>query len=146
MTWQEAYGECVLYGGELVQIETLKEQNCLVNHGSGLGSHWYWTSGTTVHPLLLNLFFSLATDFDKNGVWQIGYDEHRMLEWLNPKWGCNNQGRDDFFMKGGDAIILIVNGNGENKYGAAWCDELSYNRHLFICEAQIEETSSPSQH
>ena len=130
-----------------MRIETLKEQNCLVNHGSGLGSHWYWTSGITVNPFLLNLFFSLiATDFDKNGVWEIGYDEHRMLEWLNPKWGCNNQGRDDFFMKGGDAIILIVNGNGENKYGAAWCDELSYNRHVFICEAQIEETSSPSQH
>ena len=122
------------------------------------GESWIWSWKSLVLDFRFNcqsssfkpiLLLSLATDFDKNGVWQIGYDEHiehRMLEWLNPKWGCNNQGRDDFFMKGGDAIILIVNGNGENKYGAAWCDELSYNRHVFICEAQIEETSSPSQH
>ena len=91
MTWQEAYGECVLYGGELVQIETLKEQNCFNCHLR----IWSWKSLqvlTTVSPFHLDkpiFLFSLATDFDKIGVWQIGYDEHRMLEWLNPKWGCN---------------------------------------------------------
>ena len=46
--WVDAAAECELYGGWLVNIESLAEQNCLVRYGNthGLNS-WYWTDGNS---------------------------------------------------------------------------------------------------
>ena len=44
--WEEARGECELYGGWLVNIGSLQEQNCLMRHGKSEGYNaWYWTDG-----------------------------------------------------------------------------------------------------
>ena len=45
-SWEDAFGECELYGGWLVRIDTLQEQNCLMRHGKSEGYNaWYWTDG-----------------------------------------------------------------------------------------------------
>ena len=46
MTWEEARGECDLYGGWLVDLNSLEEQNCLMRHGNSQGYNaWFWTDG-----------------------------------------------------------------------------------------------------
>ena len=45
--WQDARDECELYGGWLLDINSQREQNCLVRfaHSSGLHTGWYWHDG-----------------------------------------------------------------------------------------------------
>merc|ERR1711962_710668 len=45
-TWNDAYGECELYGSHLVQIDGLAENFCLLKyaHAEGLPTDWYWQS------------------------------------------------------------------------------------------------------
>ena len=48
MTWEEARGECALYGGWLIDILDFHEQNCLLRHAHatpGLENQGYWTDG-----------------------------------------------------------------------------------------------------
>ena len=47
MTWEEARGECQLYGGWLVDLRTRKEQNCLLRYAqaAGVTEYWYWHDG-----------------------------------------------------------------------------------------------------
>ena len=46
LPWLEAKDECELYGGWLVNINNLQEQNCLMRHGTSEGYNgWYWTDG-----------------------------------------------------------------------------------------------------
>ena len=47
MSWEEAVGECSLYAGWLVALNSLQEQNCLLKHAQtkGLAEDWYWTDG-----------------------------------------------------------------------------------------------------
>ena len=46
-TWQDARDECELYGGWLLSINSLQEQNCLVRFAktSGLHHGWFWHDG-----------------------------------------------------------------------------------------------------
>ena len=46
-TWEEARGECELYGGWLVDVRTRKEQNCLLRYAQSMGleEDWYWHDG-----------------------------------------------------------------------------------------------------
>ena len=45
--WQEARDECELYGGWLLDINSQREQNCLLRfaHSSGLHAGWFWHDG-----------------------------------------------------------------------------------------------------
>ena len=53
MNWEDARVECELYGGWLVDINSLQEQNCLMRHGNSQGYNvWYHTDG----KLLINMF------------------------------------------------------------------------------------------
>ena len=48
MTWEEARGECALYGGWLIDILDIREQNCLLRHvyeTPGLEDDSFWTDG-----------------------------------------------------------------------------------------------------
>merc|ERR1712141_146747 len=51
LTWQDAREECELYGGWLLSINTMQEQNCLVRfaHSSGLHTGWFWHDGNFVY-------------------------------------------------------------------------------------------------
>merc|ERR1712126_795778 len=75
LSWEGAKAECTLYGGWLVAINSLQEQNCLMKAAIGIDSsnHWAWTD---------------ATDFRGNGVWVHANDESNELLWINHKWNC----------------------------------------------------------
>ena len=47
-TWDEALVECELYGGWLVNIGSVQEQNCLMKFAHSaveMVNKWYWTDG-----------------------------------------------------------------------------------------------------
>merc|ERR1712112_83708 len=49
-TWEEASGECELYGGNLVQIRSMEMNYCILRHAhsKALPSDWYWHSGNDI--------------------------------------------------------------------------------------------------
>merc|ERR1712126_408234 len=49
-TWEEASGECELYGGNLVQIRSMEMNYCILRqaHSKGLTDEWYWHSGNDI--------------------------------------------------------------------------------------------------
>lgn len=62
-------GECELYGGWLVQINDLKEYNCLLRYGSKEFEHeWFWTDAKNVDevyglmPLMEAMYLSLPPE------------------------------------------------------------------------------------
>ena len=53
-SWDEALVECELYGGWLVNIGSVQEQNCLMRFGHSkteLVDKWYWTDGANKYFL-----------------------------------------------------------------------------------------------
>ena len=45
-TWQDARDECELYGGWLLSINSLQEQNCLVRFAkTSVHDSWFWHDG-----------------------------------------------------------------------------------------------------
>ena len=53
LTWEQARAECTLYGGWLLNIGNLQEQNCLMKAGRAFGDAWYWTDGITILSISL---------------------------------------------------------------------------------------------
>lgn len=46
LSWKEAFEECKLFGGWLVNVGTQSEQNCLVDYGRAQNyNEWFWTDG-----------------------------------------------------------------------------------------------------
>ena len=60
MTWEDARVECDLYGGWLVDINSLEEHNCLLRHGNSQGyAAWYHIDGNYLIDFSLTLFWPL---------------------------------------------------------------------------------------
>ena len=58
LSWDEARAECTLYGGWLLALGSLQEQNCLMNAGFGntaYWNYWYWTDGNIQCVFMLEL-------------------------------------------------------------------------------------------
>ena len=90
MTWEEARGECLLYGGWLVDLRTRKEQNCLLRYAqaAGVTDDWYWHDGnqhTRLFPGLL-LYFIIVNSLETHGVFMHAKDNSE-AEWVND-WSC----------------------------------------------------------
>merc|ERR1712180_501444 len=56
-TWEDAQGNCELYGGSLVQIRSMEMNYCILDYAEtkALPAEWYWHSGN---------------DIDKEGVYR----------------------------------------------------------------------------
>ena len=65
LNWQDSVTECQLYGGWLVSIGSLEEQNCLLRHGQNQSlDYWYWTDGrllfnSCMYGLLINSSYQM---------------------------------------------------------------------------------------
>eukprot|EP00091_Calanus_sinicus_P019403 TRINITY_DN4865_c0_g1_i1.p1 TRINITY_DN4865_c0_g1~~TRINITY_DN4865_c0_g1_i1.p1 ORF type:complete len:160 (-),score=21.98 TRINITY_DN4865_c0_g1_i1:41-520(-) len=111
--WQDALDECELYGGWLLSINSLQEQNCLLRYARSVGlSGWYRHDGN---------------DIEVEGVWVHGSDNADM-SWIHHYWNCCG---DKLCTTGGDTLILGVLDNYD---GGAWCDEPETYIAHFICE------------
>ena len=138
--WTEAFAECELYGGWLVNIADIKEQNCLMTHASAQNYNtWYWTGGKNL-ILMIQLIEKhyLAHVEETPGVFVSSSGEP--LEWYYPKWTCDNyydydgHGRYNTVYGGGDAFMIYL---GDHQLAGAWCDWHKDQKHYFICEGLI---------
>ena len=117
LTWNDAISECGLYGGWLVAINSLAENNCLVKHGASLGGvdWWYWTDGN---------------DVETNGVY-VHYN-YGDMEWIIPKWWCSV----NYQYGAGEAFqLLIWSSSNFARFTGSWCDEDITTESFFICES-----------
>merc|ERR1712133_174358 len=99
--WMDSVAECELYGGWLVNIESLAEQNSLMRYAQKNGLfNDYWTDGNDIETE--GVFVHASTGED--------------LTWINSKWVCGK----DANSLGGDAFALAISSDG--RYNGNWCD------------------------
>merc|ERR1711908_87841 len=104
ISWNDAYGECELYGGHLAQIDSLPENFCLLDyaHTAGLPNGLYWHS---------------SNDIESEGVWR-QYDGG-LISWT-PWW--NSKYNDP---EGGNAancgVVFLYDNSDAGKWGDDAC-------------------------
>merc|ERR550532_2695210 len=105
-TWQDARDECELYGGWLLSINSLQEQNCLVRfaHSWSLHEGWFWHD---------------ANDVADEGI-LVHARDNSDLAWVNHLFYCGNDETMDH--RGCDYYMLGLFGQTDLRTGA-WCDE-----------------------
>ena len=124
--WNEARAECVLYGGWLVQINNMKEYNCLLRHGMGFDtpdtsdSRWYWID---------------VNDVANTGVLTHAYDDSE-VSFFPPRVMCGcSKHTTSTCSNGADAYVLKLNADRHER--GTYCDHMSNENWKFICEANI---------
>merc|ERR1712192_346868 len=112
-TWNDAYGECELYGGHLAQIDSLPENFCLLDyaHTAGLPADWYWHS---------------SNDIESEGVWK-QYDGG-FISWT-PWWRSDTNDPS-----GGKAENCALVKLSENGFAGRWGDNSCSDVFRYICE------------
>ena len=130
LTWTDARDECNLYGGFLLHISDIKEQNCLLRYGLSQGfNSWYWTDGIK-HISVIFYFISFAVnDIENKGIYVSASNSDQEVTWFSPKL---KSGGAELFA--GDAILLNISPTLNN---GAWCDVVLSAKSKFICEALI---------
>ena len=137
MTWEEARGECELYGGWLTDLRTRKEQNCLLRYAqtAGVTDDWYWHDGnqhTRLFPGLL-LYFIIVNSLETHGVFMHAKDNSE-AEWVND-WSCATDGTIGY--NGYDYVMFGIFFNKYPHYTGFWCCNPATIVHHFICESLI---------
>ena len=101
-----------------MQINDLKEFNCLMRYGQKEGlSNGYWTDGN---------------DVENTGVWTHAYDNTEVT-FFGHRISCKCD--DRVCAGGGDAFRLSI--GGDKHYRGNYCDQISNQKYLFICENTI---------
>merc|ERR1711962_1875805 len=105
--WEDAWGECELYGGNLVQIRSMELNYCILRHAhtKGLPADGYWHSGN---------------DIDDEGVYR--YNRAGDFPPLagdlilcSPIWGS---GRPDSGESQNCLVVILT----RNQYAGQWND------------------------
>merc|ERR1712013_27579 len=117
-SWDDAYGECELYGGHLWQIDNLAENFCLLDYSHTMGyndaqrAHWH-----------------SANDKESEGVWRQA--DGTLLSW-SPWWAAvkDSQGAP----KGGKAENCAYVHLDESVYAGQWYDTPCARALHFVCE------------
>ena len=115
LSWEGCRLECEVYGGWLVQIDDLREYNCLMRHGlREEDDAWYWTDGN---------------DLANSGVWTHALDNTE-VSFFPPRVQCECE--DSPTSCSGDALILNI--KSDKEFRGNYCDYPSYKESHYICE------------
>merc|ERR1712002_207502 len=89
VSWDFAREECGLYGGWLLSLDNLQEQNCLIRyaHSASL-TGWFWHD---------------ANDIENNGV-LVHAHTNEDLTWIHYLWNCGGGTTPDY--GNGDALLI----------------------------------------
>merc|ERR1712037_712842 len=111
-SWNDAYGECELYGSHIAQIDGFEENFCLLEYAQtkGLPFDYYWHSGN---------------DILSEGVWR-QYDE-QMILWGPWFFDGSNGGR------GSNCALIDLS---EDTNAGEWADDPCTKAHRYICERE----------
>merc|ERR1711996_40961 len=122
-TWEDAQGNCELYGGSLVQVRSMEMNYCILDYAETkvLPADWYWHSGN---------------DIDKEGVYRynragdfppIAGD---LILW-SPLW---NVGRPDYGRKENCLVVSLSSG----EYAGQWNNYPCTNHvHRYVCQRKL---------
>ena len=103
-----------------MQINDLKEYNCLMRHGvKEEADTWYWTDGN---------------DVADSGVWTHARDNTE-VSFFPPKVRCHCYDGQPSCGGNGNAFMLYI--GADLQYRGNYCDQKSSSERNFICEAQI---------
>merc|ERR1711973_467005 len=117
--WNDARAECELYGGWLVDVNSIEEHNCIMRYGKSQGfDKEFWID---------------ANDQASRGTW-VHASTGKDLTWINPKWTCGCSG-NLFCSSSGDAMVMMI--RNSLPVNGGWCDVQSPNIYNFICKAPI---------
>jgi len=113
--WVEARDYCALFGGWLVDIQDVHEQNCLTRHAynTGLTDYSYWTD---------------ASDLE-DGVWMHTATNSEVTWFGNKGISCG-----DWTPMGGHAISISLS---INRFNGQHCDRDMTHKVNYICKALI---------
>ena len=141
MTWEDARVECELFGGWLVDINNLREHNCLLRHGNSLGFNTkFWTDGNFTDFLCFYVTFRfVAHDSESKGVW-VHASTGEDLTWINPKWDCCSSSWEYVChgSRDNNTSVFVLGVWDNKKSNGAWCDEpIILNVNNYICKDLI---------
>merc|ERR1712126_642539 len=104
MTWSESVAECALYGGWLLDINSIQEQNCIVrnirNHGT---TTWYFHDGN---------------DLENEGVYR---HKRHGAEMAYVHWNWRDTEEQTIIPRGDNYDVLAIGGFTDHRSGA-WKD------------------------
>jgi len=115
-SWNDAGDTCELYGGHLLQIDSMTENYCLLDYAQSQDKDiGYWHSGN---------------DIEREGVYRQA--DRELIIW-KPLWGQwgGNINPDG----GADENCLGVSLTGNNNAGK-WFDQVCTNSYYYICERE----------
>merc|ERR1712227_338504 len=120
MTWEEARGECELYGGWLVDLKSRKEQNCILRYAqtAGVTETWYWHDVNNV---------------ETPGIFKHAKDDTE-VEWM-ADWSCNKD--SNLVFRGNEYVKLGIWFKTYPMVTGFWCDGSATERQHYICESLI---------
>merc|ERR1711962_135977 len=118
-TWEDAQGNCELYGGSLVQIRSMEMNYCILDYAEtkALPGDWYWHSGN---------------DIDKEGVYRYNRAPlARDLILSSPiAW---NTGRPN----GGRSQNCLLVNLSSNEYAGQWADQPCTDAWRYVCQRKL---------
>merc|ERR1711962_747366 len=120
--WEDARGECELYGGNLVQIRNMEINYCILRHAhsKALPADWYWHSGN---------------DIDEEGVYRYNRAGDfpplagDLILW-SPIW---ENGRPNG-AKSQNCLLVSLSSDG---YAGQWNDYPCTNVHRYVCQRKL---------
>merc|ERR1712131_463281 len=122
-TWDEARIECDLYGGWLVDIRDVHEQNCLMKHAKtsdGVAQAWYWTG---------------ANDFETDGIWMLASKADEVTFFGSKPFSCGLGSPPVYGPSGGHALAISFESN--TAYNGRWCDYGTTSLIHYVCKAKL---------
>jgi len=116
-TWEDAKGNCELFGAHIVQIDNIAENFCLLDHAHTMGySTSYWQS---------------ANDNVVEGVWRQW--DGTLLSW-SPWWGAYSLHPETTEPSGGEAENCAEVFFGPGIYAGKWDNAPCSAQVHYICE------------
>merc|ERR1712183_123686 len=107
-TWENAVGNCELYGSHILQIDNMEENYCLLSyaHSQGMKTDWWWHSGN---------------DIQSEGVYTQA--DGKYILW-QPIWNG---------IRGHDCLMVCLD---ESAAAGHWMDEPCTALIYYICERE----------
>merc|ERR1719342_19068 len=101
LNWEDSRVECDLYGGWIVDVKDVQEENCLMRHAmktDGLTDYFYWTDAT-----------------EGDGVWMHSSTGEEVAWFGRKPFWCSSGSHSN----GGNAMMIAF--DKHRNYNGRWC-------------------------
>ena len=141
LSWFDAIDECNLYGGYLVAVNSLQEQNCLLKYGKTAQlDRWFWINGNLKDsPIFSRNIYFIANDYDTYGIFL--HDDGNEVPFINHRWSCGET--DGIFRRHGYHYIMPGIFDSLWYASGCWCDK-SDQKFTDVIFRGLDDTNDPT--